>query len=157
LKPIPRAKADHIVSDLLARVTNINARDDLTHFVGEVPAFGSYITASPDVADIDLAISLVAKPAPGGMELTDWHLQRARQSGRVLSTYIERLCYSEREVRHLVKGRNQYVSIHAMGELDRLKIESRPIYTSPNRARHVFPAARQITQTGADKGDKSLP
>jgi hypothetical protein len=37
------------------------------------------------------------------MELMDWHLQRARQSGRVLSTYIEKLCYSEREARQLVK------------------------------------------------------
>jgi predicted transcriptional regulator len=125
LKPISRAKADGIVSDLLARVEAINTRDDVTHFVGEVRAFGSYITDAPDVGDIDLAISFLAKPPPIGHDFIEWHLERAQQSGCVLSSYIEMLFYSENEVRRLVKGRNQYVSIHPMGDLDRMKIESR--------------------------------
>lgn len=141
MKPIPRAKADQIVRDLLARVEVVNSQDDLTHFVGEVRAFGSYITASPDVADIDLAISFVPKPPPHGMRLTDWHLQRASQSGRTFSNFVEELYYSQNQVRRLVKGRNQYVSIHDMSELDELKLESRRLYASPERPRHLFPAA----------------
>ena len=95
LKPISRAKADGIVSDLLARVEEINTRDELTHFVGEVRAFGSYITDAPEVSDIDLAISLPAKPPPIGQDFIGWHLERARQSGHVLNSYIEMLFYSE--------------------------------------------------------------
>jgi predicted transcriptional regulator len=133
LKPISRAKAGGIVSDLLARVEAINARDDLTHFVGEVRAFGSYITDAPEVGDIDLAISFLAKPPPIGQEFIEWHLERARQSGRVLSSYIELLFYSENEVRRLVKGRNQYVSIHPLSDLDRMKTESRVLYKAPDR------------------------
>jgi len=133
LKPIARPKADRIVSDLLARVEDVNARDDLIHFVGEVRAFGSYITDAPEVGDIDLAISLIAKPPPPGKKFTQWHLERARQSGRFFGSYIDKLFYSQNEVRRLIKGRNQYVSIHPMSDLDELKIESRALYKSPDR------------------------
>jgi hypothetical protein len=133
LKPIPRSKADRIVSDLLARVEEVNARDDLTHFVGEVRAFGSYISDATEVGDIDLAISLIAKPPPCGTKFTEWHVERARQSGRSFGTYIDMLFYSQNEVRQLIKGRNQYTSIHPMSDLDELKIESRVLYKSPDR------------------------
>ena len=136
LKPIPRAKADQIVTDLMARVETVNARNDLTHFVGEVRAFGSYITISPDVADIDLAISLVPKPPPDSKDLVEWHLERADQSGRLFSSYLDQLCYSEVEVRRLVKDRNQYVSLHSISELENLKIKSRLLYSSPDRPRY---------------------
>lgn len=133
LKPIPRAKADQIVADLLGRVEAINARDDLTHFIGEVRAFGSYITTSPEVADIDLAISFVRKPPPAGKDLIEWHLERAEQSGRVFGSYLDQLCYSENEVRRLVKDGNRYVSVHPIRELENLKIESQLLYSSPER------------------------
>jgi len=133
LKPILRPKADRIVSDLLARVEDVNARDDLTHFVGEVWAFGSYITDAPEIGDIDLAVSLVAKPPPSGKKFIEWHLQRARQSGRTFGSYIDMLFYSQKEVHRLIKGRNQYVSIHPMSDLAELKIESRALYKSPDR------------------------
>jgi DNA-binding MarR family transcriptional regulator len=136
LKPISRPKADRIVSDLLARVEDVNARDDLTHFVGEVRAFGSYTTDAPEVGDIDLAISLVAKPPPSGKKFTEWHLERARQSGRVFGSYIDELFFSQNEVRRLIKGRNQYVSIHPMSDLAELKVESRALYKSPDRPVH---------------------
>jgi len=109
LKPIPRSKAHRIVRDLLARVEEANARDDLTHFVGEVRAFGSYITDAREVGDVDLAVSFIAKPPPYGKRLAEWHLERARHSGRFFGSYIDELLYSQNEVRRLVKGRNQYV------------------------------------------------
>jgi hypothetical protein len=130
------AKAEQIVRDLLVRVKEVNAHDEFTHFVEEVRAFGSYITASPDVADIDLAISFVQKPPPPGKDLIEWYFERADQSGRTLSSINDRLDYSELEVRRMVKGRNQYVSIHAMRELAKLKIDSRRLYVSPDRPRY---------------------
>jgi DNA-binding MarR family transcriptional regulator len=147
LKPIPRPKAARIVSDLLARVEEVNARDDLTHFVGEVHAFGSYITDVPEVGDIDLAISFIAKPPPSGKEFTEWHLERARESGRFLGSYIDMLFYSQNEVRRLIKGRNQYVSIHPVSDLGELKIESRRLYKSPDR-----PAYFQKDTSVVEKG-----
>src|SRR5260221_820939 len=54
---INRAKADKIVVDLLQRVDAVNARDELTDRVKSVHAFGSYITDTDDLVDVDVAIT----------------------------------------------------------------------------------------------------
>jgi hypothetical protein len=133
LKPISRQRADHVVRGLLARVEEVNARDELTHFVGEVRAFGSYITDSPELGDIDLSISFLPKPPPSGVGYIEWYLERAERSGRHFGSYIDRLLYCEGEVRRIVKARNRYVSIHPLSDLDELNIESRELYKSPIR------------------------
>ena len=56
--------------------------------------------------------------------------------GRFFGSYIDKLFYSQNEVQRLIKGRNQYVSIHPMSDLDELKIESRALYKSPERPVH---------------------
>jgi hypothetical protein len=43
------------------------------------------------------------------------------------------LFYSQNEGSRLIKGRNQYVSIHPVSDLAELKIESRALYKSPDR------------------------
>jgi len=54
LKPIPRRRAEQLVAEFLKRVRDVNDRDDLQYLVRQVIAFGSYIAATVDVADIDL-------------------------------------------------------------------------------------------------------
>ena len=54
LKPIPRRRAEQLVAEFLKRVRDVNDRDDLQYRVRQVIAFGSYIAATVDVADIDL-------------------------------------------------------------------------------------------------------
>jgi predicted nucleotidyltransferase len=49
-------------SSRLRRAEIGNARDDLLHWVTEVRVFGSYLTDSDDLGDLDLAINLERRP-----------------------------------------------------------------------------------------------
>jgi hypothetical protein len=53
---INRAKAEKLLADFLQCVEEVNAHPDLLQWVTEVRVFGSYLTDSDDLAEIDLAI-----------------------------------------------------------------------------------------------------
>jgi hypothetical protein len=78
------------------RVEEVNAHPDLLHWVTEVRVFGSYLTNSDDLGEIDLAIKKEGRPA----------------SGSFSDAYPERL------VARLLKGGSRYISLHGVAELD---------------------------------------
>jgi len=125
LKPIPRTKADKILADFVERARAINANPDLLYWVKELRAFGSYITKSPDLGDIDIAWDLQRRPIEG-----DWleaNKRRADASGKKI-VWPHTLYYGLTEVQFLLKSRNPYLSFHNVNELKGLKAESRVIY-----------------------------
>jgi hypothetical protein len=56
LPRIPRAKAEEIVADMLARARTINDTPGLLFWISKITAFGSFITDAEDVGDIDLSV-----------------------------------------------------------------------------------------------------
>ena len=62
---INRAKAEKLLVDFLQCVEEVNAHPDLLHWVTEVRVFGSYLTNSDDLGEIDLAIKKERRPASG--------------------------------------------------------------------------------------------
>ena len=91
-----RAKADKLLADFLRSVEEVNARPDLLHWVTEVRVFGSYLTNSDDLGEIDLAIKKERRPASGSF----------------------RDAYPERLVALLLKGGSRYISLHGVVEPD---------------------------------------
>jgi hypothetical protein len=91
-----RAKADKLLANFLRSVEEVNARPDLLHWVTEVRVFGSYLTNSDDLGEIDLAIKKEQRPARGSF----------------------RDAYPERLVALLLKGGSRYISLHGVAELD---------------------------------------
>lgn len=59
-KRIPRAKADKIVADLIARAEQMNAASDREwlHHVDRILVFGSYTGDSPTLGDIDVVLDM---------------------------------------------------------------------------------------------------
>ena len=92
---INRAKAEKLLVDFLQCVEEVNAHPDLLHWVTEVRVFGSYLTNSDDLGEIDLAIKKKRRPA----------------SGSFGDAFPERL------VALLLKGGSRYISLHG-AELD---------------------------------------
>jgi hypothetical protein len=109
VKRITRAKAEVLVKQMLARVTEINERDELVFRVKRVRAFGSYATDAPEVGDIDLAVDWEQRYHD--RDIIEQLLTRADASGKSLNTYMARLSYGEVEVDRLLKGRSPYISI----------------------------------------------
>lgn len=130
LKPIPRSRAEQLVAQLLKRARDINDRDDLQYRVRQVIAFGSYIAATVDVADIDLVIDLQRKEPPPGIDVAQWHLEYAQASGRYFGSYLDMICYGEMEVRRLLKARSRYLAFHDMVELKVLNTQTRVLFSA---------------------------
>src|SRR5262249_16987763 len=96
---IPRAKAEKIVADMLARARVINDTPELLYWISKITVFGSFITDTKDVGDIDISVEVKPKMGDPGMDRLGrpWKvalLERARNSGRQFSTYGQELDYA---------------------------------------------------------------
>ena len=65
---IPRAKAEKIVADMLARARVINDTPELLFWISKITVFGSFITDAKDVGDIDLLVEIKAKKGEPGKD-----------------------------------------------------------------------------------------
>ncbi len=105
---INRAKAEKLLADFLQCVEEVNAHPDLLHWVTEVRVFGSYLTNSDDLGEIELAIKKERRPG----------------SGSFSDAYPERL------VARLLKGGSRYISLHGVAELDEnSEVGGKTLYT----------------------------
>lgn len=122
LKPIPRAKADQLVQDLLARVRLVNDSPDFLIRVDSVHAFGSYITASPTVNDVDLIIDRSDKDLT--RDRAERALAHARRSGRHFSTFLDQLFWPDHQVVLFLKNRSPRLSLHSIadGIIDQVRL-----------------------------------
>ena len=110
-----RAAAESLLEEVLARVDKINSDDELLHYVTEVRVFGSYLSKSQDLGDLDLAIKLERRPVEG--EWVKAAQALADKSGRSLN-FLQRLTFPETEVRRRIKNRLPRISLHETSELD---------------------------------------
>jgi len=119
LKRIDRAKVDDIIAELLKRVTQINANPELCYFVNEIRLFGSAMNGDADsFGDVDIAYDLGRrKRPPQYKDWHDWAHKRWKLAGRSNLNFMQQLYYAEHEVLRLLKGRNQYLSIHNFDDL----------------------------------------
>ncbi|WP_439373494.1 hypothetical protein [Bradyrhizobium sp. DASA03120] len=76
-----RAAAESLLKEVLSRVESINRDSELLHYVTEVRVFGSYLTDSDSLGDLDVAIRMERRAVAG-----DWvkapRLSPARAAGR---------------------------------------------------------------------------
>jgi predicted nucleotidyltransferase len=111
---INRAKAEKLLADFLRAVDEVNAHPDLLHWVTEVRVFGSYLTKSDDLGDIDIAIKKERRPVSGSF--SDACVAVAEQSSKTFVTDHNMAFYLERLVARLLKGGSRYISLHGVAE-----------------------------------------
>jgi hypothetical protein len=118
LKPMSRMRADELVRQIVQRCESVNTNSELLAYVRQAVAFGSYANpASPDCADIDLALLLEQRPGiKDRKEFAKLSQVRFRQSGKSGGPGFL-LLYGYDEVRKLIKARSPYISIHAEEDL----------------------------------------
>jgi hypothetical protein len=112
---INRPQAEKLLADFLQCVEEVNAHPDLLHWVTEVRVFGSYLTDSDDIGEIDLAIKKERRP--------------------VSDSFSD--AYPERLVARLLKGGSRYISLHGVSACDEnSEFDGKTVYTfaPPKRA-----------------------
>ena len=100
-KPVLRKTADSVLVKFMERVQIVNSDSKFLIKVKKVLIFGSYLTQSPKINDIDIAVELAWKenhPKIKGKNRADVvveHARNAARKGRRFSIYIDELCWPD--------------------------------------------------------------
>jgi hypothetical protein len=113
--PIRRRTADRIVRELLDRIDAINANDELVYVVTEAVVFGSYLTDTQQLSDVDIGFRLARRrPEARPREETKRRVAIARQRGREFRSWSEQFSWAYTEILLLLKSRSRGLSLHDM-------------------------------------------
>ncbi|TFV69633.1 hypothetical protein E4K64_32255 [Bradyrhizobium frederickii] len=124
-KRFDRAKADEEVRELIAHANRINTRDELVFYVNKITAFGSYLSDTDDLGDIDLVVNLnVRRP---NTRFTEESHYRADNSGKSLD-FSSRLDYGRNEVMQLLRARRARLSFASASTVEELKTEASVLF-----------------------------
>jgi hypothetical protein len=115
IKPMPRARAEALLTETIERCRAANDNEDFVFYVAKLHVFGSHLSDSPDLGDLDLVVEVEQRP--GVNSIVEASKARFQASGRTARSYPEELMYGRREVMRFVKGRSPYLSLHDRNEL----------------------------------------
>jgi hypothetical protein len=133
--PVFRLNAEKTLSEFMNRVREVNEAGRFLFRVRKVVLFGSYLTESPAIGDLDIAIDLVPKePDPRKhSELILAHANAAALNGKRFQNFVQRLDFAAQEVRSYLKARSRIIQLTDCND-GVLKIaDHRVIYESPDR------------------------
>ncbi len=110
-RPITRHTAERLVEAFLNRVKEVNACNDYAYRVKQVAIFGSYLSDSPTLGDIDLFIILEPryKDAHKQHSLLEKRTRSALSKGK---SPLDATFWPHIEVLPILKGRSPSLSLH---------------------------------------------
>jgi len=133
--PVFRENAEKALVEFMDRVQEVNENGRFLFRVRKVVLFGSFLTGSATIGDLDVAIELVPKEADARKhsELILARANEAALNGRMFRNFIERLDFAAQEVRSFLKSRSRIIQLTDCKD-GVLKIaEHRVIYEGPEQ------------------------
>jgi hypothetical protein len=122
LRPISRTTAEKTLQAFMQRVRAVNADPDYLETITGVIVFGSFLSASEELGDVDVGIQLERKGMGDEvfMQRAEARRQLAQQRGRRFRNLTEWVTWPSREIWLFLKSRARQLSIHDFRELQRL-------------------------------------
>jgi predicted nucleotidyltransferase len=133
--PVSRRAAEQKLSEFMDRVREVNEARRFLYRVRQVVLFGSFLTESSTVGDLDIAIEIVPKEPDSRKhsELILAHANVADLNGKRFQNFAQRLDFAAQEVRSYLKGRSGIIQLTDCRD-GVLKIaKSRVLYESPEK------------------------
>jgi len=129
-KPIKRATAERLVQEIIQRAEAINAEPSYLYRVTKLLVFGSYLTDSPTLGDVDIAVELTPKIADPDefSAAASQYADDAAAAGRRFSSFFQRLFWPQEEIQRILKNSISYVSLHPITDGVLKTTETRVIY-----------------------------
>jgi predicted nucleotidyltransferase len=127
---ISKGKAEMIFSEFMERVHEVNQNSKYLFKVTKVVLFGSYITDSLTVNDIDIAFEIRGKDDDDDVFMAK-HQEKVKEAignGKKFKTFIDELGYSETEVIQFLKSRSHYLSLHSIKDGILKRTEVKQVY-----------------------------
>jgi DNA-binding Lrp family transcriptional regulator len=111
--PVSRRNAERKLSEFMDRVREINEAGRFLFCVRKVVVFGSFLTESSAIGDLDIAIDLVPKEpdARKHSEQILTHANAAALSGKRFQNFVQRLDFAAQEVRSYLKARSRIIQL----------------------------------------------
>jgi predicted nucleotidyltransferase len=134
--PVSRRAAEQKLSEFMDRVREVNEARRFLYRVRKVVLFGSFLTESSTLGDLDIAIEIVPKEPDSGKhsELILAHANAADLNGKRFQNFVQRLDFAAQEVRSYLKGRSRIIQLTDCRD-GVLKIaKSRVLYESPEKS-----------------------
>lgn len=115
--PLKRATAKRAVEAFLSRVHELNENDYFVYRVTKVLLFGSFLSDSDYVNDVDLALALVPKHDPDRQgELENQRISEAHDNGRTFHNIVEMRSWPQEEALRFLKSRSRTLSLHRIDD-----------------------------------------
>lgn len=111
---VTRATAARALDDLLQRVREVNADDDLAYVVERVILFGSYLSEAQKVNDVDVAVQVRRRSDDDAhfRRQCSERVSRALDRGRVFSSFLNQVLWPQSEIYHLLKSGSRVIKLH---------------------------------------------
>ena len=144
-RPITRKTADRLLRGFMERVHDLNSRPEYLFRVGSVALFGSMLSDTDRLGDVDLAIELQSK-ATSEMEFRNWSVSRrsaARAQGRRFASTFEWAAWPTLEIYLYLKAGSRSLSLHEFRELAELgEVRYQVLLGDPSRLAGLISAER---------------
>jgi hypothetical protein len=110
-KPLRRPTVEQKLTELVERMTHLNASPDFLVGIEEAYVYGSYLSNMDRLGDLDISLKFYRKEEDPEQfrVLAD---QAARESGRRFSNMIDWMFWPERKVLLFLKQRSRVFSLH---------------------------------------------
>lgn len=109
--PLHRSTVEKKLQELIERMIQVNASEEFLYGIEEAFIYGSYLTDTERLGDLDISVTLYRKD-----EDPDRHMEAvercARESGRHFGNIIDRLFWPQKQVFLYLKQRSRVFSIH---------------------------------------------
>jgi len=158
--PVSRRNAEKKLGEFMERVHCVNRDSRFLYRVQKVVLFGSFLTESPTVGDLDIAIDLQPKEPDSEkhVELIQARADEAVQNGRSFRNYIESLQFAYKEVRSFLKARSRILQLTDCNDGVLTLAKYRVIYEHPGgRAGHPEEAERKVRPKQTVRQKKRKP
>jgi len=110
---VSRRNAERRLSEFMDRVREVNEGGRFLFRVRKVVLFGSFLTESSTIGDLDVAIDLVPREpdARKHSELILAHANAAALCGKRFQSFVQRLDFAAQQVRSYLKARSRIIQL----------------------------------------------
>ncbi|MDZ7743746.1 MAG: hypothetical protein U5Q03_18935 [Bacteroidota bacterium] len=123
LPPITTGKATQLLSDLIERAKSINENDDLVYYIESLKVFGSYLSDTEVLSDLDVGFKLSRRyEGDQFMERNQKRIDLALNKGKSFRNFVDEVTWPHTEVIKMLKAGKRYINLHNEEEDDVLKV-----------------------------------
>jgi predicted nucleotidyltransferase len=105
-RPMSRHTAKQKLAELIARAEQVNRNESFAFVVQKIAVFGSYLSDSQVMSDVDVVLSL--RPRLGDQDAQQrLEAERINGSGRRFANYTQQIFWPQEEVKHFLRARSR--------------------------------------------------